>query len=417
MKARRFIVGLIAIPALAAGMAAVRAEAQGAPTPSLDVRPFGTSRTDPDGGQWFVAQMDTSQTRTFRMRLFNTTRTAKSAKLYLADMLFNAQGTPYVSGTSIDVGTWGRFQTDRVIVPPRQGIVVSFSITVPPKADPGDHIGAVVVEEPPEGVGAIRSVVRTALRIYITLPGDARKDFQINRVKAALHSVFYPRKMTVTVDLKNTGHVMLNPSVTIDGNPASGPATLVSRSIESYVATRPVRFWGGPVRLHIVGVTSSIGLPGPSQQASVIIWVIPWHLITALLVLAGLFFLGRHLWRKRGTKVEALKSDLRRIERLITEQRIAPTQTTAQRAPDPGTAIKMAMKQARRTGDNHTAERLAAIQEGARESSDSSDDQEGARIAIFTAAKQARRAGDLDTARRLERYLAETARRLKVDAS
>jgi len=330
-------------------------------------------------------------------------------------MLFNEQGTAYVAGTSTDVGAWVRFAQDHVTVPPRQGTLVSFTVTVPPKADPGDHIGAIVVQEPPTGGGNFRSVARTALRLYVTLPGDARKGFQINGVTTVRHSVFYPRRMTVTVQLKNTGRVRLNPEVTVNSSPASGPPILVSQAKESYTAETKIGFFGGPMRLHINTVTSSIGLPGPSQQANVLVWVIPWHVVTGLILLVGLALLVRFLLRKRGTKVEALKSDLRRIERLITEQHVAATQTAAAPSPDPQTAIKMAMKQARRTGDKQTAERLAAMQAEAREDPKATDDKDAARIAIFTAAKQARRAGDIETAKRLEQYLAETARQLNGD--
>jgi hypothetical protein len=415
MNVRRLIFIAIAIPALAAGMAAFRADAQAPASASLDVRPYGTSRTDPDGGQWFVANMDPGQTKTFQMRLFNTTSAPKTAKLYMADMLFNPTGTPYVAGTSTDVGAWGRFGQSHVTVPPRSGILVSFTVTVPAKADPGDHIGAVVVEEPPSGAGNLRSVARTALRLYVTLPGDARKDFQIKSVKAARHSVFYPRQMTVTVQLRNTGRVRLNPSVSVDGAPATGPGLLVSQSIESYTTTRPIRFWGGPMRLHISAVTTSLGLPGPSRQTSVIVWVIPWFLIFALAVLAALVLGVRYLLRKRATKVEALKSDLRRIERLITQQQMTPPGSGISTAPDPRTAIQAALKQAKRSGDKQTAERLAAMQSHAREKAPAtSTDQDAARMAILDAARQARRAGDRETAKRLETYLAETARQINA---
>ncbi len=360
MICRRLLVGLIVIPALVAGMTAVRVSAQTQPGPSLDVHPYGTKRTDPDGGQWFFADGAPGRAQSFQVRLYNPTNQDKAAKLFLADMAFNATGTPYVVETKTDVAKWGTFEHDRVTVPARRAILESFTLTPPKAADPGDHIGAAVVEEAPVGGGPFRSVTRVALRVYITLPGDARKEFEIKRVLTEKRSKFFPKKLDVTTELANTGRVRLETTVAINGSPAKGSTLLLSKSIERYRATFPIRFWGGPMRLKVDATTRSLGLPGPSREMFVTVWVIPWHILSALALLALLALGVRWLLKRRARKVQAMQADLRRLERLLVQQtRQAATGTVDEPARrDAEAAIRSAVKQAKRAGDDKTAERL-----------------------------------------------------------
>jgi hypothetical protein len=356
MKIRRVLVSLI-IPALAAGMMTPVAFAQtDAGIPSLSVRPMGTSETDPNGGQWFVADMNPGETKQLGTRLYNPADVAQTVKLYLADMTFNEQGSAEVSNVPSDVATWGVFEHAVVTLEPKQTVVENFTITVPTGVDPGDHVGAVVAEHSPQGAGNIRAIKRVAVRLYVTLPGDATQEFEIDGVSAPKDAWYFPRELAVDVRLRNTGHVRLEPTVRVDGASATGPDLLMSNSMESYTIKRSVPFWGGPVRLTVDAQTRTLGRPGPSRQMRVTVWVIPWHLFGMLLVAAALAFLVRMWLRKRGARMQALRADLRRIERLVTQNRpeLAPVPASS----DVHTALLEAIKQARRAGDHETAERL-----------------------------------------------------------
>jgi hypothetical protein len=366
LKARRALVGLAIIPALAAGMMASVAVAQ-APKqiPSITVRPVGTDENDPNGGQWFVENLNPLDTKTFQVRLHNPAEVAQKVKLYLADMRFDDKGVPEVTNVPNDIGLWGRFAHPNVTIPPRKTIVETFSITAPKDADPGDHVGAVVAEHTPQGNGPILSVKRVAIRLYATLPGDARRDFVIDKVTVKKDSAFFAKELTVTVQLRNTGRVRLEPTVEVDGVNAKGPGLMVSNSIERYVVTRPVKFWGGPMRLRIDAQTRSLGLAGPVRQARVTTWVIPWHLFALMLLAAGLGWLVRIGLRRRASRYVALQSDLRRLERMLAQQnRETPVAEMSAERDDAKAAIRTAIKQAKRAGDLVTAERLEAVLKG-----------------------------------------------------
>jgi hypothetical protein len=164
--------------------------------------------------------------------------------------------------------------------------------------------------------------------------------------------------------------VRLEPAVQVNGAPARGPTLLLAQAAERYVVTRHVGFFGGPMRLRIDAQTRSLGLAGPVRELRVTTWVIPWHLFALLVIAGGLFVLGRFLLRKRGGKYESIRSDIRRLERMLTLQNgngNGSEHEPGAEHDDVRSAIRAAIKQARRAGDERTAERLEAkLDESAR---------------------------------------------------
>jgi hypothetical protein len=363
-KLRQTILGII-VPALAAGAVMSGATGQSSPAPdgsgtqSVYVRPVGTSETDPNGGQWFVASASPGENKLFQVRVTNINDFPQTVRLYLADIAFDKQGVPEVSNTSMDVGTWGRFENETVTLGPRETTIQSFSITVPEGIDPGDHVGAVVAEHEPEGSGNVRSVKRVAVRLYVTLPGDARRDFVIDQVAVQKNRSIMTSELDITVALRNTGRVRLEPSVHVDGKPTEGATMLMSQAVERYTITRAVGFFGGPVRLRVEAQSRSLGQAGPARDLRVTVWVIPWHLFIIILVLAAVAFLVRRYLRNRKGKYSDIQADIRRIERLVSQQMRQTGGTNGARDhADAGAAIRGAIKQARRAHDGATVERL-----------------------------------------------------------
>jgi hypothetical protein len=214
------------------------------------------------------------------------------------------------------------------------------------------------VSQPGQAYGIVTQV---ATRLYVTVPGDARAEFGIQKLTTSKDSSFFTKEITTTVVLHNTGRIRLHPTVKVNGKTASGPATLLTRSAEKYVVTQKVPLWGGPVASHVQVSTTvdRVGHQeaGPTRTASASTFVIPFQLLVGLVILVGLFFLARWLWRKRGGKYAAVQADLRRFERLLQQQRSAG-EDSADAAGEAELAIKAAIKQAGRAGDMDTEIRL-----------------------------------------------------------
>jgi hypothetical protein len=379
----------LAIPALVAGMAfatsafAPAAFAQAAPpapspdsvppgTPSVGMTPSGMDPNGPNGGQWFVLNLSPGQAGQSEARIANPADVPQTVKLFFADLDFGADGTPSIAKTNSDVATWGKPAVDQLTIPPKSASTVPFTITVPSGADPGDHVGVLIAQGPrvSQAGQAYGTVTQVATRLYVTVPGDAKADFAIQKLTASKDSSFFTKEITTTVVLHNTGRIRLHPTVKINGKVASGPATLLTRSAEKYFVTQKAPLWGGPVASHVQVSTTvdRVGQQeaGPTRTASTATFVIPYVLFIAIALLVGLFFLVRRLWRKRGGKYAAIQADLRRFERLFEQQRAAGEATT-DTAQEAELAIKAAIKQAGRAGDKDTEiklrEKLAELKE------------------------------------------------------
>ena len=83
---------------------------------------------------------------------------------------FQTDGTPRVQEPPFtDVGTWGAFGSPSVTVPARSPLTVPFTVTPPQGAEPGDHVGIVVVEHqaetPPEALPIRHSSAALAAKV------------------------------------------------------------------------------------------------------------------------------------------------------------------------------------------------------------------------------------------------------------
>lgn len=374
MIAKRFLAGLLTVPALVAGTvmsdpasAQTPAPPTGADIPSVGVAPIGTKSSDPNSGQWFIGAGGPGTTIKFRARLANPAQVPQTVKMSLADLDFGDDGTPTIAETSDDIGTWGTVTPASVTIDALKSIEVPFEVTVPVGADPGDHVGVFMIEGQPHDAGSgqlFKVVKRVATRMYVTVPGDARADVAIESVDVTPDSSFFAREVTVRVVLRNRGRVRLTPTVTVNGKTAKGPDTILSSSVEPYLITQKVPFWGGPQSYRVDVVTkipSSSGAArnGPARQARVSKFFIPYVPTGgAVLVVAALFGL-RSLLRRRTGKYAALQADLRRVEKLLGDKSSANGDSDTSPA-DPVVAIKQAIKQAVRAGDKATEAKLRA---------------------------------------------------------
>ena len=344
--------------------------------PSVGVQPIGTASDDPNSGQWFIAALSPGESVRFTAGVANPALIPQRVKLYLADLDFTADGTPEVAEVSDEVGTWGSVDQTTLEVPPRSVIPVGFTIRAPATADPGDHVGVIVAEGEPTQTTDGRALVvkRVATRIYITLPGDAVSNFSIEKVDLQRDSSFFTKEITTSVIVRNTGRVRIAPTVLINGTKADGPELVMSRSVEQYVATTKVPIWGGPqsVRVDVrTKVGSANGAAGPFRQARASTFVMPWVLLIGVVAAVVVAFFGRRAWRKRGSKYAEMRADMKRIERLLAEQRAgaeAGGRGNGSGKPEtPEQAIRAAMKRAARAGDSKAEAKLKAKLEEHRE--------------------------------------------------
>lgn len=332
--------------------------------PSVAVQPADSKPDDPNGGQWFTIRLAPGQQGTLRAKVANPADVAQRVTFTIQDLVFAADGTPTLNDSpkQEDVGAWGILPTKTLDIGPKQTFTVPFQIKVAAGADPGDHVG-VLVATTTNLQGTFRVSRRIATRLYVTVPGDATKDYEIASVTPKRDSVFFPGSITTRIRLTNTGRVRLQPTVTVRGKRASGPPVLLSRSNEEYVSEVKVPWYGGIVKLP-VRVETEDGLVRTADKTVV---VVPYGLIIGLVLGAVILWLLVRWWRRRSSKVAGLRADIERLERMVTKPEPAPVPVVAVPAADLADddqdeeihALLAALKRAQRTGAGASVARLA----------------------------------------------------------
>jgi hypothetical protein len=333
--------------------------------PSVAVSPADPPKPgDPNGGQWFVLELKQGTRGAIRAKIGNPAKVAQRVHLSVNDLVFADDGTPSVrDDKQEDVGLWSNLgEKSDITVPAEKTVVVTVNILVPPTADPGDHVGAFVATTTNrQGTSLVNR--RIATRLYVTVPGEAITAFEVGDFGNRIDDLFFPGAITSTVTIRNTGRIRLRPTVTVSGTKASGATTLLARSVEPYVAQVKVPWYGGPVKLKALVVTDT----GQTRLVTKSMFIIPWGLlataVVGVLVLLGLALVFRRWRRNRASKHNELRSDLERLERLVTRQVGAGEPEPVTVEPDPEGeeihGIVVALKRASRSGSPRTLARLA----------------------------------------------------------
>jgi hypothetical protein len=244
---------------------------------------------------------------------------------------FGFQSRAQMHNTAI--GVWVTVGNTSLTIPPGKEVVVTFELAVPADAPPGDHVGAVVVEElhPPASqqsrVG-INTVLRIAVPMYVHVVGPVHPALTIESITVAHRSPIVPYLQqaitAVRVELVNTGNDIIDPktlTVSITG--------LIGGTIHSYTVHQtgaaqskanplPIQMlpgarlaltevWGNippfdPLTAHAVatGTDPTTGLP-VTTAASTLFWYFPWVLVLIVIALVVLFV----LWRRRRRRARA----------------------------------------------------------------------------------------------------------------
>lgn len=330
------------------------ASAQNAPdTPSVGVTPTESRDGDPNRGQWFVFSIEPGQRGATNARIGNPADVPQTIKLYFADLTFGTDGTPTVNdGAQEGIGAWAKFDRPSITVAPKSFALEPFHIDVPDNAEPGDHVGVLVAESAPSG-GLVKIVKRIATRVYVTVPGEATKSFVIEKLATSRPSMWWPGAVDVTTTLRNTGRIRLHPTVLVKGSKATGPDTLLARSIETYQTRVRIPWYGGPVKIPVQVNTDA----GITHTVSKSMFVIPWGPLAMIPVILFFGLLVRWLWRLRTRKMRRLQADLRRLEQLVAKRPTGvESNTTPTNLPTQGPYLDEPERAAPDGGDGHDAE-------------------------------------------------------------
>jgi hypothetical protein len=269
---------------------------------------------------WFMYNLDLGKVKRDGIRVLNNRSETVVVKLYAVDATTTTDGSFALvaeNDPKNDVGSWVKLAADEIELPPNSEKTVPFEIAIPDNADVGDHMGGIVMEElesEPDQAGqmGVKIITRVGVRIYQTVPGEVKKDFDITRfdwrpepsgIKNFIKDLLDINKRTVFfTGVKNKGNVRISPKVTIDIKNIFGMTTAHLPDTEMGVVfprgeiKEGTVIWGEtPIfGRYKVTMTTSFLEDGVGQATrELVIWVIPYRIIFFLVILLALFFLFR----------------------------------------------------------------------------------------------------------------------------
>jgi len=157
--------------------------------------------------------------------------------VYSTDGFNQTDGTfDLLTGDQIptDVGSWVTFDSQDLTVPAGQQAVIPITITVPPDARPGDHVGGVVASSPIEGKNDTGQVItvdrRVGAKLYVRITGKLNPELAITRLNGDYSHAVNPLggSAAVSFRVENRGDVRLGgtPVVAISGPFGLGKKTI-----------------------------------------------------------------------------------------------------------------------------------------------------------------------------------------------
>jgi len=314
-------------------LAGIVAFAGGAPTARADGGTDGISGAPSDGASIdgrsrFSYQVDPGQHLDDFYLVRNTGTTVQNMKIFSTDAFDTPRGEFSLLDTKAsprDSGSWVTFPngSNSLTVPlaPGESKIVSFRLTVPADASPGDHAGGIVVSvATPQGNIVVDR--RIATRLYVRVKGALQAALTVSSITSTYHLALNPfaGSTRVKFTVKNNGNVALGANLvasikTYFGIGASGlqrtsVAELLPGSTRVVTVDVPGVAQLGYLNPHVslVPTVDPDALnPGPLRdvERDTTLFVTPWWLLILLVIAAAIVVVVRIRRRLDGSRAAA----------------------------------------------------------------------------------------------------------------
>lgn len=196
------IVGLSALIVLLVGGVA---SAQG----GIGGRPAKSDPDNPRTQSIFIYTLEKGQSRTDKVLISNSTDQEQTIELLAVDGTVTNTGAYTCKQNSeekIGLGSGIELREDSVVLGAGEDKEVDFTVTMPQDADVGEHNACLVFQSPQEAgeaEGSVRVRTRQAIRVVATVPGDLKREIQIENFAITQGD----DSNDFAISIKNTGNV------------------------------------------------------------------------------------------------------------------------------------------------------------------------------------------------------------------
>jgi hypothetical protein len=306
----------MATPAFAATRAGSHPAARARVTFGVEPAAVGSAQTRPD----FAFGATAGALLRDRVAVLNYSEQPLTLQMYATDALNTPTGgfglLP-VGTRPVGVGSWismpARYAT--VHVPAQTSrhpgeVLVPFTLRVPPKTTPGDHVGGIVASLRTVGHNSTGQDVilnqRVASRVFVRVAGTLAPQVAITNLSADYHGSLNPfgrGSAVVTYRVKNDGNVEygFRSTVTVSGpfgakhTVAANPVPLLLPGDSVAERVRVTGVWPqvldrATVRVQPVAAPGDTDPRLPAVSASTRFWALPWTflLLIVLVLLVGI---------------------------------------------------------------------------------------------------------------------------------
>lgn len=204
---------VLIVLALALGWAVAGAADGG---PQFSLRPTQADPNIPATKSYFIFNAAPGKDVRNAVLVRNSGTTTGTAHLYAVDgKTGQTSGAVYPSEGSSphDVGAWIHLDRSTITLKPGEQQAVAFTVTIPPSADVGQHLGGIVAEDsdvrrPDHKQGLqINVVLRAVIAVQVNLPGTPVYNVTVGDITASGSS----NHQTLVIHMRNAGNQMVKP--------------------------------------------------------------------------------------------------------------------------------------------------------------------------------------------------------------
>lgn len=310
-------------------------------------RPANPDPNNPRTQSIFIMKLEGGAVAQDAVKVLNNSGKTQQINLYAVDGVVTNTGA-YTCRQQDDVrsgvGSWTKLSKTSLTIKTGESVDVPFSVKVPKLADVGEHNGCIVFENSDQGdseaKGNVRIKTRQAVRLVVTVPGDLKRNIEIDSFVASRHN----NGMHYDVSLKNSGNVSADTDVSVVvkslfGNKVyengGGYPVLPNQKLDLSYVQESVPFFGGWYQAQaIMKYNNQAGSFGTDNNADMItkksdqriVFVAP-TIAGALLMLGALLALigAGVFWKlRRDSNLEILQNGaIHKVKKGETIQSIA----------------------------------------------------------------------------------------------
>lgn len=221
MIAGLFVLALLPVPSVAQ----VATPGAAPEPPSFLLEPVGQD------GSYFTLTMEPGSSKELTVALGNAGKSPVAALTYVSDaysLVNGGFGVKTADDPPTGPTTWIDYPSETIDLAPGDRTERTFTVSVPADAAPGQYISGLSIQTADSiAVGdsnMLRQIIKKSVAVFIVVPGPEAPSLEIGEARLDQTGP----ASTLSVDIRNTGNVFLNPEGTVEVTTADGKPVLSS---------------------------------------------------------------------------------------------------------------------------------------------------------------------------------------------